>query len=273
MAKTTIKETQTTQVPPLMQLTVKEHEEFNNVIATSTVTSANLEKKISNLFGSVFEDFEGCKIVTNPAIQGNLKVKLYFKPVMNKTEGGLYAVKVRGEGTAKPTKGKPMLYDVVNTVNMLATSKQFELEDTAKELLAEYLIISDAKIVDRYSAELDKVVKVRLPKNWNVYVEEIVDPVGNTRYTNPYLAVTLDLLPIVAKLYGKKDESEIKEFATKGTTPKDRYQYAVNIVKVLNPTVGSYILEIRRIDSRSLNELAQSIGYGTVSGNIVMTRR
>lgn len=273
MAKTT--ETKaTTQVPALVQLTVKDHAKFDNVISTATVTSASFEKQISNLFGSVFEDFEGCKIVSTPAAQGPLKVKLYFKPVMNKTDGGLYAVKVRGEGVTKPSKGnKPLLSDMVNTINMLATSKQFELEDTAKELLAEYLMISDAKIVDRYNADLDKVVKVRLPKNWNQYTEEIVDPVGNTRYTNPYLVVTLDLLPIVAKLYGKKEEEEVKEFAAKGAIPKDRYQYSVSIVKVLNPTVGSYILEIRRIDTRALNELAQSIGYGTVSGNIVMTRK
>lgn len=273
MAKTSIKETTTQNVPELVQLTVKEPAKFNNIIATDTETSTKLEKKISNLFAAVFEDYEGCKIISNPAIQGNLKVKLYFKPVMNKSEGGLYAVKVRGEGVATKTTKKPMLYEVVNTVNMLATSKQFELEDTAKELLSEFLIISDAKIVDRYSADLDKVVKVRLPKNWNAYVEEIVDPIQNTRFTNPYLAVTLDLLPIIAKIYGKKDEEEIKDFASKGAIPKDRYQYSVNIVKVLNATVGSYILEIRRIDTRALNELGQSIGYGTVSGNIVMTRK
>ena len=157
---------------------------------------------------------------------------------------------------------------------MLATSKQFELEDTAKELLAEFLIISNAKVVDRYDEEKDRIVKVRLPQNWNAFTEEITDTtIPNSRFVNPYLVVTLDLLPIIAKLYGKKDENEVKEFATRGAIPKDRYQYSVSIVKVLNPVMKSFILEIRRIDTKALNELGQSIGYGVMTGNIVMTRR
>lgn len=261
-----------TNVPNLAQITLDEHESFNNVISTSTLTSSDLEKTIAELFGSTFVDFEGCKIVPM-GVQGQetLKCKLYFKPHMSKGDG-LYAVKVRGEAAANP-KSKFSLIDVVNTVNMLSTSKQFDLEDLAKELLAEFLIIGDATLVDRYNPELGKVVKVRLPKNWNNYVSEIADTVGNTRFQNPYLVVTLDLIPIVAKLYGKKDPDEVESLSARGIVPKDRYQYAVNIVKVLNPTINSYILEIRRIDIKAMDKLSQSIGYGVMTGNIVMTRR
>lgn len=271
MANKTVTKEATNQVPALAQLTVVEHQEFNNIISTATVKSAELERIISNLFGSAFDDFAGSKIILNPAVQNDLKVKLYFKPVMNKSEDGSYAVKVRGEGVAKPSK-KGNLTELVNTINMLATSKQFELSDIAQELLAEFLIISDAKIVDRYDANLGKVVKVRLPKNWNAYTEEVVDPIDNTRYSNPYFAVTLDLLLVVAKLYGKKDEKELKELADKGAIPRDRYQYAVNLTKILNPTSGDYILEIRRIDLKELNKLTQSVGYGSIPGRIPMTR-
>ena len=263
-------------VPKLLQLTMDEKLSFNDIISTATVTSAVLEKKISELFGSVFTDFEGCKIlpIQMAGQPETLKCKLYFKPVMTKGEEGFYAVKVRGEAIP-PKKGKTVLVsEVVNTINMLATSKQFELEDTAKELLAEFLIISNAKVVDRYDEEKDRIVKVRLPQNWNAFTEEITDTtIPNSRFVNPYLVVTLDLLPIIAKLYGKKDENEVKEFATRGVIPKDRYQYSVSIVKVLNPVMKSFILEIRRIDTKALNELGQSIGYGVMTGNIVMTRR
>lgn len=271
MASTEVKNT---NVPKLVQLTV-EPEQFNNVIETSTLTSSALEKKVAELFGSVFADFEGCKIVPtgNPGQPDTLKCKLYFKPSMAKTEDGLYAVKVRGENIANKRPKDFSLSDMVNTVNMLSKSKQFELEDIAKEMLAGFLIVPDAKIVDRYNEDLDKVVKVRLPKDWNVYTEEVTDVVGNTRFQNPYLVVNLDLVLIVALMYGKKDIAEIKELAKYGKTPKDRYQYQVNIVKVLNLQTKSFILEIRRIDMNAMNELANSIGYGMMSGSIVMTRR
>lgn len=262
-------ETNTNNVPGLVQVKLDKNEEFNNVISTSTVTSNSLEKVISELFGGTFSDFEGCKIMP---VGEQLKCKLYFKPCPSKTEDGLYAVKVRGEDVTQRKKGHK-LQDVVNMVNMLSTSKQFELEDVAKEILAEFLIIPDAIMVDRYNADIDKVVKVRLPKNWNVYTEEITDVVNGTRFQNPYLVVTVDLIPIVAKLYGKKDQDEVDALASRGVMPRDRYQYAVNVVKVLNPTMLQYILEIRRIDVKEMSKLSQSIGYGMVQGSIVMTRR
>lgn len=259
----------TNKVPGLMQIKLEKNQEFNNVISTATVTSAGLEKTISELFGGTFDDFEGCKIMPGGE---TLKCKLYFKPCPAKTEEGFYAVKVRGEDVTN-RRQKFNLLEVVNTVNMLSTSKQFELEDEAKEILAEFLIIPDAKLEDRYNADLGKVVKVRLPKNWNMYTEEVTDVINGTRFQNPYLVVTLDLTPIVAKLYGKKDQEEVDSLAAKGAIPKDRYQYAVNVVKVQNPTIHQYILEIRRIDINEMNRLGQSIGYGMVQGNIVMTRR
>lgn len=263
-------------VPKLLQVTLEEHESFNNVIATATVASTSLEKKIAELFGSIFVDFEGCKIVPMGVPGGEtLKCKVYFKPCFNKGEEGFYAVKVKGEDLS-PTKKKTVpLVDLVNTVNMLAASKQFDLEDNAKEILSEFLIIPpDAtKVEDRYNEELKKTVKIRLPKNWNSYTEEITDMVNGTRFQTPYLVVNLDLIPIVAKLYGKKDADELKTFAERGAIPRDRYQYSVNIVKVLNASMRQYVLEIRRIDIKEMEKLSQSIGYGMVTGNIVMTRR
>lgn len=256
----------------LVQCIVSEYESFNDVISTATLSSSALEKKIAGLFGSTFVDFEGCKIVPMGNGGETLKCKLYFKPCFSKGEG-LYAVKVRNEGLNANMGKKSNLIDLVNTVNMLAVSKQFDLEDIAKEILSEFLIIPDANIVDRYNEDLDKVVKVRLPKNWNNYLEEITDTVNGTRFQNPYLVVNLDLIPIVAKLYGKKDSEELKAFSERGIMPKDRYQYSVNIVRVLNPTMRQYVLEVRRIDIKEMEKLSQSIGYGMPVGNIVMTRR
>lgn len=259
-------------VPKLAQIVLDENELFNNVISTATVTSTTLEKKIAELF-ALFEDFEGCKI-TPMTVQGGetLKCALYFKPCFTKGDG-LYAVKVKGESLAPNQGKKSSLVELVNTVNMLAVSKQFDLEDMAKEILAEFIIMADANVVERYNEDLGKVVKVRLPKNWGAHTAEITDTVNGTRFQTPYLVVNLDLLPIIAKLFGKKDPEEVKALASKGIIPKDRYQYAVNVVKVLNPTMKQFILEIRRIDNKELEKLSQSIGYGMTSGNIVMTRR
>lgn len=258
-----------TNVPKLVQIKLDKPEEFNNIIATSTVRSTSLEKRISEFFGSAFTDFEGCKIMP---IGETLKCKLYFKPTVNKGEDGIYAVKVRGEDISNRTRNFK-LADIVNTVNKFSKAKQFELTDLAKELIAEYLIIPDAVIVDRFNEELNKVVKVRLPRNWDNYTEEITDVNNATRFQNPYYVVIVDLIPIIAKLYGKKDQTEIDTYASRGAIPKDRYQYAVNIVKILNPTMLQYILEIRRIDLKEMDKLTQSIGYGMVQGNVIMTRR
>lgn len=262
----------TKNLPKLAQITLDEYESFNNVISTATLRSTDLEKKIAELFGSTFEDFEGCKIVPMGPAGETLKCKLYFKPCFNKGDG-LYAVKVKGEGVNSPKGKKSSFADLVNTVNMLAASKQFDLEDLAKEILSEFLIIPDAKIVDRYNEDINRIVQVRLPKNWNTFTEEITDTINGTRFQNPYFVVNADLIPIVAKMYGKKDPVEVKALTEKGIIPKDRYQYAVNIVKVLNASIREYIFEIRRIDIKEMQSLSHSIGYGMPVGNIIMTRR
>lgn len=266
--------------PKLAQIELTEAVKFNNIIDTATVTSSELEKTIAELFGSIFVDFEGCKIELVQQ-QGQrqpetLKCKLYFKPATVKGDG-VYAVKSRGEYSSNKGKSKvPNLSDVVNTVNTYSNTKQIELEDMAKELLSEFLIIPipDSKTVYRYNEELRKEVPVRLPKNWNAFTAEVSDPTVNQHLQNPYLVVILDLLPLVAKLYGKKDPKEVKTLAARGIVPKDRYQYSVSIAKVLNAMMRSYILEIKRIDIKALNDLANSIGYGSApGGGILMTRR
>lgn len=269
--------TKTKELPPkLVQVDVPEVVPFNEIISTLTLTSTSLEKMISEFFGGIFNDFEGSKIIDMPSQNGNsnLKCKLYFKPCMNKGDG-LYAVKIRGEGAISQKKSIYSLTEVVNSINMYAKAKQFELENIAKEILAEFLILghSDATPVKRYDEETGREVEVNLPKNWNAFTEEIIDPIGSTKFSNPYLAVTLDLLPILGKFYGRKDPKEVAELAARNLTPKNRYQYAANIVKVLNPTTRSYIVEIRKIDIREFDKLSQSIGYGNVSGSIVMTRK
>ena len=263
-----IKDTKT--LPELTQVIIKEHQEFNDVIATATLTSYQLEEKIAELFASTFVDFEGCKIMP---IGDQLKCKLYFKPDFNKGEG-LYAVKVKGENIA-PNKKRVNFAEFVNTVNMMSSAKQFELEPIAKDILAEFLVLrpTDVKVEARMNTELGKEVNIRLPKNWNAYTEEINDVVAGTRFQTPYLAVSLDLIPIVAKMYGKKDPDEVEALAGRGIIPRDRYQYAVNIVKVLDANMNKFILEIRRIDIKVMNDLSQSIGFGMVTGNIVMTRK
>lgn len=268
MAEQKINTSNQHKVPKLVQLTLPEVEPFNDVISTLTITSSRIEKKIAELFSSIFEDFDGCKIVQN-SINEPLKCKLYFKPCMNKGEG-LYAVKVRGEDI-KNKRHVSSFSAMVNTVNMLAVSKQFELEDMAKEILADFVYASDVKFEDRYNEELNKVVKIRMPKNWNPFLEEVSDVIAN-KYQTPYLAVNVDLTLLIAKLYGKKDPDEVKALQGRGMLPKDRYQYSVSIVKILNPSMRSYILEIKRMDIKALEELSQSIGYGAVTGSIVMTR-
>lgn len=265
----------TKQLPKkLVQLTLPEVLPFNNVISTLTITSVELERTISDLFGSVFEDFEGSKIF-DARLNGKetLKCTLYFKPCTNKGDG-IYALKVRGENN--PAQNNPYsLSEMVKTINMNAKSKLFELEDIAKEILSEFIFVQDVKVEKRYNEEIDRVVDIRLPKNWNVFVSEVSDtPVPNNKlYTNQYLGVTVDLLPIIWKLFGRKDPEEVKELAKRNIIPKNRYDYQVNIVKLINPTMKSYVLEIRKIDINELNKLASSIGYGNVTGNIIMTRR
>lgn len=252
-------------VPYLNQMTV-EPAEFDNIISTATKKSEEIEKLISSMFKGAFDDYKGCKI---EQISGQLKCKLYFEPTMNKTEDGVYAVKAKGEISKKKTGG---FSDFVNTVNMINTSKQYDLTEEAKELLAEFVVAQDVKIVDRFNPLLNKTVKVRLPKNWNTLTNEVADSIQYSRFQQPYLVVYADLTLLVAKIWGKKDAKELKSMEGIGI-PKDRYQYSVNVIRVLDLTLPSYILEVRRIDIKELNKLAQSIGYGNVSsGSIVMTR-
>lgn len=264
-------ETKQNNVPTLLQLEVPEPVEFNKTIQTNTLLSKDLEKNISELL-MAFDDYEGCKIVEEG---GRLVCNSYFKPCMNKAEDGSYAVKVRGENVQRPAGKGFSPYDLVANVNMLSRSKDYELEDSAKELLAEFLLLSnaDAILVDRYNDDLGKVVKVRLPKNWNMYTAEIVDQMQNTNFRTPYLVVKLDLQLLVAKLYGRKDPAEVVEFKKRNAIPKDRYEYYCSIVRKVNAQSLLYILEIKKVDKIEIENLMKQMGIGMVSGNIPMTRR
>lgn len=254
------------KLPELVQFELPELLEFNDVIRTLTLTSSDLEKSISDLVGSLFADFEGSKIFD--AGNGNLKCKLYFKPCPNKVEGNIYAVKLRGENFTRK-KNPYSLEDMVRTVNMISKDRKLDLEDIAKEILSEFIYTTDVEEVKRYSRELNRPVTVRLVKNWNPYIEEISDPVvPNNRFVNQYLGVTIDLLPVIWKLYGRKDKKD-----SENNIPENRYQYSVNIVKTINVMAKSYVLEIKRIDKFEVNKLARSIGFGQYTGNIIMTRR
>lgn len=257
-------------IKKLVQLQVDEVKEFNNVIATRTVRSKVLEEEIAGLFGSIFADFEGCKIgsAVDPKNPNNkkLKCRLYFKPETNKDEKSLYAIKVNGENIINK---KGNLYDWVETVNSIKNAKTHELEFIAKEILQEFIFDPTARMEDRCD-ESGNTVKVRVITNWKPYVSEIDDAVAGGFLTR-YIAVDVDLLPIVAKMHGKKDPKEVKEGAAKGYIPRDKYQYSVTEVRMLSPNES--ILEIRRLDIKEMSNLSKSIGYGMVAGNVVMTRR
>lgn len=259
-------------LPKLVQFTLPEVEPFNDVISTLTTTSSKIETKISEVFSPVFLDFEGCKIIQT-GIDQPLKCKLYFRPCINKTEDGIYAVKTRA-GLVNNRNKTTSVYDMVNTVNMLSSVKEYDLEDVAKDILSQFVRSSSITMVERYDEELDKNTKIKFLKDWTPFVEEVSDRViQSSRYQTIYFAVTLDLTLLVSKLYGVKDQEMIKEFKAKGNKlPKNKYQYSASIAKILNPTTCSYIIEVRRIDMEALAELAQSIGYGTFTGSIIMTR-
>lgn len=257
-------------VPKLVKLEIPETVQFNDIIRVLTVPSVKIEKKITELFSSMFADYEGCKIVQN-SYNDPLKCIIYFRPCMNKGDG-LYAVKLLGENNSN-NKNNGRFSTMISAINMANSQKRFDLEDIAKEILAGFIYCQDTKLVERYDEELGKIVKVRLPKNWSPFIQEVDDKVVNTGvYINQYLAVTLDLTLVIGKLLGRKNPKEVNALKERGIIPKNRYQYNVSIAKTLSIGTKSYILEIKRIDIEALNELSQSIGETPIQGTIVMTR-
>lgn len=259
----------TNNLPTVIQIVLEEHAEFNNIISTSTLTTEQLERKISEMFKGTFDDFEGSKIITiGPKGQPQaLKCKLYFKLDHSNSEG-VHAIQLKGSAV----NTNSAWYRKVSQINMASEARQFELTKYGEELLAEFIITNEVKPIKRWDSTLEKEVIVRVPSNWSKYTAEEADNVGPTKFHNPYFSVTVDLIPVISKLYGKKDHDEVDALAARGIIPKDRYQYKVDIVKALDFNMDLYILEIKRIDIKEMDKLSQAIGYGLVTGTIPMTR-
>lgn len=252
---------------------------FESIFSTATTTSEVLETHITEFFSTVFTDFEGCKII--PAGQGenSLKCKLYFRPCpeTDKDKNKLYAINVPGTFSKTTTTGH-RFSDTVKKFNYIRTAKLFELDNTAKEILANYLVLREGeyRFEKRYSKKYNNEVRIKVPNNWNRYFGEESEPVmGGGRYQNMYACVVLDLLPIVSALYGLKDKEKVKLGKEKGFTPKNCYQYSVNLVRVLNPMQNKFVIEIKRLDTELLDKLSKEVGFGLSiqPGNIVMTRK
>lgn len=260
------------ETPKLAQIELPEVLKFNNVISTLTTTSMELEKTISDLFGKSFEDFEGCKLVSTK-VNGRdiLKCKLYFRPCHDKKDGGIYAIKTRGESISRHANNPYSLRTLVETAES-QKQKQFDIEDFAKELLAEFIYVQDAKIVKRYNEDLKKTVDVRLPKNWSPYISEIRDRMMNTVQIT-YVAITIDVLPVIWKLFGRKDPKEVKALAERNMMAKNRYDYNVRVAKTINIMNELYLLEIQKIDKRELEKISNVLGGGPINGSINMTKR
>jgi hypothetical protein len=239
------------------EINVTEHEPFNGIVEGKYISSTEFCNKVSDLFRSVFNDFEGCTFEINQ--QGLAYITLYFNHSGIQTSDG------RENGVTKDIPGKDngISNELVRRIRQNdIRNKQgdrFYLTEKAMKGLTKFMHQS---VVNR------KDGKIQWEKSKIVY-----DVVQQQGYFNQppinYTAVSmLDIEKLATEIYGSTTED--------GT---DNLAYGVSLMNSVNTRMVNgmpnalapeYMLKIERVSEREVGNLCNKMGVSPSQGiNII----
>lgn len=252
-----------TETKPL-QIEITDPESFEKLAATTLVTTQKLAKRINKLFTSVFSDYHG-SIIYCTAGNGNVPmnqqfvVELHFKPMAVGT--------IDSTGTKKVRAFRPINEKVGNSNDIIAglrsiydsynTSSKFELTEEAAQILSEFMIpgTNNGNNVDPWK-----------PSTYNTVKGEYVDAPQFGQSPIMVKIGGLDLVKIIRKMYGSKNESGKK--VEYGIIPYGPVNPVSN--QMVQATANWRIL-IMQIDTEKTFDLASEFGIIPAGngGNVV----
>jgi hypothetical protein len=210
---------------------------FDGLLKSKLTTTIEMAKLINAIFKGTIVDYEGC--IVAPDVHGQLQVALYFKDKGNAGKDMIKAV----SPVAKMGRGATGIERIQN-INARYSSKKYDLTKDIKEILSEFIYAKNGNI------------------NWNQHVFEQSEQSYNS-YQVYVKVIGLDLLKLIKKIYG-------------GKVDKHRVDYNVSIVRPvgldMNGFSQNFLVNIQQLDSREVENLANSLGLLPVQGSINMVR-
>lgn len=228
------------------QVKVSEPLQFDAIASVKFITSDELCKLTSELFKSVFADWEGCQFETDN--QG----MPYLSFIFNHGEYDKDAVVACERFGAKST-GSNVLDRTRGRDNLLAKGDRYYLTDDGKDVVKDLLIYRE---YNNGNPNYGRIVSEMTDRSIvNQYMQ------GQSPQYTKVSFISLDR--IAALLFGTKVDNDIKE-------------YSVRIgASMPQPMMGGmqmapkFMLQIMRASTNEVQEVYKKCGWTTVGSNIV----
>lgn len=242
----------TTETKKPLQLEITTPEKFDKLAATTLETTQRLAKRINKLFSSAFVDYHG-SVVYCTAGNGNVApnqqfmVELHFKPVaagsIHPSEDRVRAFKPIAETSAGT---EDIVAGIKNIYGNLRTSSKFELTSEGAQILSEFVLpgVDNGKNVDPWK-----------PSSFNTIKAEYVDTPQYGQSPIMVKVCGLDLIRLIAKIYGRKNEAGKK--VEYGVIP---YGPVTPLNNQMVQNTANWRVLIMQIDAEKTFDLASEFG-------------
>ena len=219
------------------------HSRFNAIAGSIFQSSTEFCENVSNIFHSVFADYEGCVLET----YGNsLFLALYFNHRSpDGSEGIPFACTKEKDGkvTSNDTMMRLRRYN-----NAIINGDKYWLTEEGKSCLSQFMAFTEANMKNGQI-------------NWGKCVSDIADPQSayNGLRTQMTKVSFVDPAKLAEFMYGENDEEGgrlVYNIRIIGSTPAQNY---------VNAQRGDRMIEVQRISEVEVNKLARM--YGVVVSN------
>ena len=239
-----------------LKIVIDEHEKFDAIVDEKYLTSKDFCEAVSQIFHTVFADFEGCSLDPIPN-SNQVAIGLYFNH--RDYSGSDMPVACSRYVDNNNTKNAT-LRSIRARNNMLTHGDRFYLTKDGQSA------ISDLLINGSFLYKNDGTVR------WDKCVAEITDPSTQFGYGVNKIQLTkvsyVDPIKLAALIYG---DTEVD--------PKDgtetHWVYNIRVLKSLPNIVGvgqsnNFMLAVERISTEETEKLANAYGFTFSSGlNII----
>jgi hypothetical protein len=239
-----------TETREKLVIKVAEHEKFDHIMDSKYLSSNDLCSIISDLFRSVYADYEGCKFII-PQGTNIPTISIFFNHREIKDSTLTYACskEIADEKTKNPTLRSTRLFQ-----DRLINGDRYYLTEDGQDGLAPFVF------------ENRSFFKGDGSVNWGKLVSEVADPVSYGVPLQFTQVSYLDPVKLLELIYGKTDENGVS------------WVYGVRVMRSV-PTVSMFgqgnvaanmMLAIERVCEPEVEKLAKTLGLSVQSGlNII----
>lgn len=242
-----------------LRLSVETVATFEKVAETAVETTQRLAKRINQLFVSAFADYHGSVVYCtagngNTGLNQQFMVELHFKPL---TAGSIAADDTRVRAfrpIEERNAGSDIISGLKSIYGSMRTSAKFELTEDGAQILSEFML--PGSNVDESK-----------PATFDRFKAEYMDPPQFGQTPIMVKIYNLDLIKLIKKIYGTKDENKKK--VDYGVIP---YGPVMPNGNQAMQNAANWRILIMRVDAERMYDVASEFGMiQTGNGGPIVT--